>query len=169
MSVSDTGDETDDAADHVEFLLFELEMAQYAVEVGRVEQTIEVPDLARVPRAPQLVEGIASVGGDVVAVVDGRVLLGASERGEFGPPPMLLLLDHGADDPAEKLGLVVDAVGNLRSYPTDRIVPTSETDTDPPHGTPEWFRAAVRPEDPTLGTSTFVLDVERVAAAVASG
>lgn len=167
MSVSDTDAAEGKAADRVEFLLFELEMAQYAVEIGRLRQTLDVPDLSRVPRAPRLVEGVASVGGDVVVAVDGRTLLDADERGEAGPPPLMLLLDHGADDTAEELGVIVDVVGNLRSYPVERIAPTSEADTDPPHGDASWFRAAILPDDPTLGTSTFVLDVDRVAAAIA--
>jgi chemotaxis signal transduction protein len=145
--------------DHVDFLTFDLAGATCAVEVGRVRGTIDVPPTTRVPGASALVEGVVSVDGDVTVVVDGRTVIGAGERPDADPEPMLLLLETGEAERAESLGLVVDRVGGLQPHHVDDVTPAGEPSTAPPGGDRAPFRAALDAGADGSGGPVYVLDV----------
>jgi chemotaxis signal transduction protein len=161
----DADGEADDPTDHVEFLLFTLDGASYALELGRVRQTMEVPQTSRVPNAPALVEGVASVAGDVVVVLDGRTVTGASQSREGDREPMLLLLDHGGPETMEELGVVVDDVEDVATVHVDRVRPPDAIDAPDgagrTRGDDRWFRAVIVPDesDAEAPPATYVLDV----------
>jgi chemotaxis signal transduction protein len=160
MSATEPADgEADGPIDHVEFLRFELDGDSYALELGRVRQTMEVPQTSRVPNAPDLVTGVASVTGDITVVVDGRAIVGGRLPRETGLDPMMLLVDHGGSETMEALGLVIDEVGDIDAVHVDDVRPIdgSGAGETPPGVDDRWFRAVIvddgdgsgRPPDPT--------------------
>jgi chemotaxis signal transduction protein len=164
MSHTDTHTEDADAPiDHVEFLLFELADATYALELGRVRQTMEVPETSRVPNAPRIVDGVASVAGDVVVVVDARTAFGVDAPRTGPRDPTILLLDHGGAETMEDVGLIVDNVADVVTVHVDQLRPIDEV-APPAHGGGEWFRAAVVDEGGTA--STYVLDTATLVGAI---
>jgi purine-binding chemotaxis protein CheW len=58
------------------FILFELAGATYAVRSGEVQQLEMVGDITPVPNAPRFVDGVVSVRGQVVPVVNLRARFG---------------------------------------------------------------------------------------------
>lgn len=168
MSQTHTDTDTDDAEadgpiDHVELLLFELADATYALELGRVRQTMEVPETSRVPNAPGIVEGVASVAGDVVVVVDARTAFGVDAPRSGPRDPTLVLLDHGGAETMEDVGLIVDNVADVVTVNVDRLRPVGEG-APPPHADGDWFRAAV--VDEADAVSTYVLDTAALVGAI---
>jgi len=159
-------DADDPEHDHVDFLAFDLAGDTYAIEVGRVRGTVDVPPVTRVPGASALVEGVVSVDGDVTVVTDGRAVVGADERGEADPRPMLLLLDTGAGEHAESVGLVVDRVRGIRPHHVDDVVPTGEASGGASDGDPAPFRAALVAGVGSETEPVHVVDVPRLVEAV---
>lgn len=95
----------DGAAPPRRYVLFSLAGVRCAVAIEGVLETGYVPALTRVPNVPRWVAGVASLRGDVVAVLDPRSLLG------FEPlalrPAGRLLIVRSLDGVA---GLLVDAL-----------------------------------------------------------
>jgi chemotaxis signal transduction protein len=135
--------------DRVEFLVCELGGARYAVETGHVESVRPCPPVTRVPRAADVVGGVAAVEGEVVVVVDLR-----SELGGTGEE---LLRFERAGQP---LGLRIDAAHGVGRYPVGAVSTLAEAGFE---GDDRWFKGVLE-ADSTLP----ILDNEKLAAA-ASG
>ena len=102
-------------------VVFSLAGELYGLDISRIQGIIRVPDVTRVPRAPQFVEGVINLRGEIVPIVNLR------ER--FGRPEQ----DHTADTRIinvemgdELVGLIVDAVEEVLNISADAIVPTPE-------------------------------------------
>jgi len=126
--------------------------------VGRVAQVADVPRITRVPRTVDLVAGLASVGGEMVCVLDTRAAFDLPPSEEAGK---LVVLDR--DDDAQPIGVLVDAVGDVERYPVEAIERPEER---PSAATGPWVTAVVGAETTTSG-DVAVLGVERLAASIA--
>jgi purine-binding chemotaxis protein CheW len=58
------------------FLLFELSGARCAIPLESVHEVVRAVEITSLPGAPEIVEGVIDVRGDVVPVVDVRARLG---------------------------------------------------------------------------------------------
>ena len=56
----------------VSLVCFELGAQEYAVDVSWVQEIIRLPEITRVPRAPDFVEGVVNLRGRILPVVDLR-------------------------------------------------------------------------------------------------
>jgi purine-binding chemotaxis protein CheW len=97
-------------ADHtqVSLLLFRVGDLRCAVPVRSVQEIVPVGAAARIPGAPENVEGLVNVRGRLVTVVDGRRILDR-DVGARGADPSILLLEVAG----RPLGLLVDEVADL--------------------------------------------------------
>lgn len=66
----------------IQYLIFRCGTARYAIELARVLQVIEEQELAPVPGAPLQCLGVVSYYGRLIAVFEGRPILG----GDAGEP-----------------------------------------------------------------------------------
>jgi purine-binding chemotaxis protein CheW len=87
-----------------------------ALPVSAVSEIVPAQAAARIPGAPDGVEGLVNVRGRLLTVVDGRRML-ARERGSPGAEPSILLL-HVNGRP---LGLLVDQVHDLIHVPPSAL------------------------------------------------
>jgi purine-binding chemotaxis protein CheW len=101
-----------------EYLTFRLAGETYAVEIGRVVEVMRTPPITEVPRAPSEVQGVVSVRGEVVTVVDPRGRLGLSRT--EGPPARRLVV---VDDGSGPCGLLVDRVTGVVRLPRGALEP----------------------------------------------
>lgn len=103
----------DDAAHVVEFALGE---ETCAIDIDSVDSIVETKQITRVPRAPDAVEGVMDLRGETTAVVDPKQFLsvGAGEDEEN-----ILVLDR--DDDKQKIGIRVDEVMEVGSYPRSQV------------------------------------------------
>jgi purine-binding chemotaxis protein CheW len=118
------------------WLSFVLADQVYAVEVGKVQEVVRVPDIAPVVGAGADTVGVMNLRGQIVQVVSLRERLG------LGPLPrspncrVVVLEEAGS-----VLGLLVDAVAEVFGADADAI-----QDTGLVHGSlpAEWFRGLLR-------------------------
>jgi purine-binding chemotaxis protein CheW len=143
----------------VELLTVRVGSSRYAFEVGRVGQVTDVPSVTRVPRTVDLVAGLASVGGEMVCVVDART---AFDLPPSDDPGKLLVLSRDEAD-AQRVAVVVDDVGDIERVPLDAI---ERPEDRPSAATGPWVTAVVGAET-TANDAVAVLGVERLAASIA--
>jgi purine-binding chemotaxis protein CheW len=106
-----------------EYLTFLCDGDSYAVPLTGVREIVVPPPLTRVPRSRPAVLGVASVRGQLVTVVDFRVVMGlpADSRQRRGR----LLLGRGPDQ--ELMALRVDEVHQVLRFARTQIESTGAT------------------------------------------
>jgi purine-binding chemotaxis protein CheW len=80
----------------------------FGVEVPEVQEVLRYQEMTRVPRAPEVIEGLINLRGQIVTAVDMRKRLGLPPRPN-GEPPMNLVVR--SDDGA--VSLLVDEIGDV--------------------------------------------------------
>jgi purine-binding chemotaxis protein CheW len=64
----------------VEFLILEVEGTRFGIRPGEVREVVRAVTIAELPGAAPVYEGVINLRGEVVPVVDSRVLLGLPTR-----------------------------------------------------------------------------------------
>jgi purine-binding chemotaxis protein CheW len=134
----------------MQVVAFKVGREDFGVDVKKVEGVISMVDITRMPRAPQFVEGIINLRGQIVAVIDLANRLGI-EAAERGSATRIVVVE--AQD--VKVGLVVESPeviniseDDIEASPT---VATSEVNAS-------FIRGVVKLGDKLL----ILLDVDRV-------
>jgi purine-binding chemotaxis protein CheW len=104
------------------YLVFRLGEDEFGLPIDAVDEVAEVPSqLTRLPKAPDFLEGVINLRGDVLPVVD--------QRRRFDMPP----LDERGDrrlvvvrTQAHRAGLIVDRVNGVLRVPSDSIEPSPD-------------------------------------------
>lgn len=116
---------TDSAAvpdDEERFVVFRLGEDEFGVPIAAVEEVLRVPEtLTPMPKAPAFVEGIMSLRGAVLPVVD--------QRRRFGLPPHTRtgrerIMVHRVGE--TRAGFIVDAVTEVMRVPSTAVGPAPE-------------------------------------------
>ena len=100
----------------IPLVCFALDEQRYALFLTAVERVVRAVEVTRLPRAPEIVLGLANVGGRVIPVV--------ALRGRFRLPEReIQLSDHFliARTTRRALALVVDSVGGLVEIAREEI------------------------------------------------
>jgi purine-binding chemotaxis protein CheW len=91
--------------DESQLVTFQLGEEEFGFDIMSVQEIIRLPKLARVPRAPDYVEGVANLRGVVLPVVDTRTRFGMPRSAETDHTRVLVVEVNGT-----KTGLRVDRV-----------------------------------------------------------
>lgn len=108
------------AGEQRQLVAFELADETYGVDIYQVREIIRVPEVTRVPKAPDFVEGVINLRGGVIPVLD--------LRRRFGMEPL-----DGSDDARiiivelgeQLVGMRVDGVSEVLRAEADQIEPPS--------------------------------------------
>jgi purine-binding chemotaxis protein CheW len=103
------------------FILFDLAGATYGVRSREIEQLEMVGAITPVPNAPPFVDGVVSVRGQVIPVVNLRARFGFP-RVELGLRSRLLVVRREG----RTVGFVVDSAREFTRIPPDAIQPPPE-------------------------------------------
>jgi purine-binding chemotaxis protein CheW len=103
--------------DVVELCAFRVGDEEYVIDLRRIREILQPSPVTSVPRAPEGIEGVMNVRGDVIPVVDVRKRLGVTPR-PGGRPKVLVVNIAG-----RVLGLIVDAVVEVVRTPRSAIGP----------------------------------------------
>jgi purine-binding chemotaxis protein CheW len=118
----------------VELCAFRVGHEEYVIDLRRIREILQPLPITPVPRAPEFVEGVMSLRGEIVPVVDVRKRLGMLPRPlgsdaeapaprdpavRPGARPKVLLVNVAG----HVLGLVVDAVSEVLRIPRSAIGP----------------------------------------------
>ena len=97
------------------FVTFDLARGKFGFQLGDVGEIIRVPNLARMPLAPQSLVGLANLHGVVLPVVDLRRLLGLPGA-PLDEAARVIVIARGA-----RVGYVVDRIDGLVALPAGRL------------------------------------------------
>jgi len=106
--------------DQAQLVVFQLAGEYYAVDIHQVREIIRVPDITRVPRTPDFVEGVINLRGSVIPIIDLRKRFGM-EASEGGDEQRIVVVE--LDD--KTLGVIVDAVTEVLRIDGAAIEPPS--------------------------------------------
>ena len=87
-----------------------------ALPVSAVNEIVPATAAARIPGAPDGVEGLVNVRGRLLTVIDARRVLGRESPTPAAEPSILLLQVNG-----RPLGLLVDVVHDLTQVPVESL------------------------------------------------
>lgn len=103
------------AAEIVELCAFRVGTEEYVIDLRRIREILQPLPITPIPRAPQFLEGVMSLRGEAIPVVDVRKRLGVSSA----PRPKVLVVNVAG----RLLGLLVDAVAEVVRIPRSAIGP----------------------------------------------
>ncbi len=98
-----------------------LDRERYGVPIEHVHEIIRMQEVTRVPRAPNFVEGVINLRGQVIPVIDLRRRFGLPTAERDGACRIVVVEMNGA-----RVGVVVDAVLEVMRIPDSATVPPEE-------------------------------------------
>jgi len=137
------------------YVIFQLGGENYALEVLRVQEVLDMGALTHVPGSPNSLRGVLNLRGHVVPVWDLRIPFGLPVDSSISRAPCVLMVESFMGDQLRVTGLLVDRVSDVLEFPNDAIQPS------PPMGlgkASSYVRGLIRWEESFL----LVLDVDRV-------
>lgn len=102
----------------VELCAFRVGSEEYVVDLKRVREVVNPLPVRPVPRSPEAIEGVVSLRGEVIPVVDVRRRFGLEAAPPTRKTKLLVVLVAG-----RVLALVVDAVLGVMRIPRSAIRP----------------------------------------------
>lgn len=117
----------------MKYCTFYVDDLYLGIEVTQVVEVIRYQEMTRVPLAPDIVQGLINLRGQILCAVDLRRRLGMPERGEDAdlPDNVVIQTHDGA------LSLLVDVVGDVVEVEHDEVEP-------PPHSLRPEHRDLIR-------------------------
>ena len=115
---SDTKQESSSLKDESQLVTFLLKEEEFGFDIMAVQEIIRLPKMAKVPRTPAYVDGIANLRGVVLPVIDMRTRFGM-ERAEETDRTRVLVVDIDG----VKTGLRVDRVKQVARVLRSEIEP----------------------------------------------
>lgn len=103
-----------------QLVVFNLANECYGVAIASVESIVKMQPITAVPRAPEFVEGVTNLRGNVLPVIDLRKRLGLATQGETKDTRIVVVEMNGL-----KIGMVVDAVTEVLRVDESAIEPPS--------------------------------------------
>lgn len=86
-------------------VVFSLATEQYGIRITQVQEITRLSKIIKVPRAPQYVEGVVNLRGEVIPVIDLRKRFELEAR-EYNQFSRIIVTDIHS----KKIGLIVDSV-----------------------------------------------------------
>jgi purine-binding chemotaxis protein CheW len=156
-------------SDTIQVVSFKLGSEEYGVDIAQVQEINRMVAVTHVPRAPQFMEGVINLRGQLIPIIDLRARFGMP-RAEHTKSTRIVVTEIGA----KRVGMVVDSVSEVLRLPTDQIedAPEMITGVDT-----EYIRGVGKIEDRLIilldlakiisGSEKRELDATEVEAAVA--
>ena len=101
-----------------QLVTFSLGSEEFGVDIMRVQEIIRIPPITRVPKAPNYVEGVINLRGNVIPVISLRTRFGMTRVEETDLSRIIVLQVQ-----AKVFGIRVDAVTEVLRIDSDAIKP----------------------------------------------
>jgi purine-binding chemotaxis protein CheW len=124
------GAEEAETASVLEFVLGE---GRYCLDISTIEQIVERGSVTRIPNAPDFVEGVIDLRGDITTVIDPMETLAADRESEGD---LIVVFDSDSMDDDWSVGWAVDGV---RRVSTVSLAAVKESPVDEP-----WINGVVK-------------------------
>lgn len=115
----DSSDDAEATGHDNQFVTFSVAGEMFAVPMGPVQEIIRVPDVARLPLAPAVLDGLANLRGRVLPIINLRRLFHCPPQAHDDATRAVVI------NLGQPLGFVVDRVASVLSVEPDEIEPAS--------------------------------------------
>lgn len=143
------------------YVVFRLGGEDYALEVMRVQEVLDVQILTEVPGSLKCLLGVINLRGHVVPVYDLRIPFGLAIDPKPLRAPSVLIVETEPGNDNQITGLLVDRVSDVLEFSPDDVQPSPQLGLGK---TTPFVRGLIRHQEGFL----LVLDVDRVFAALGS-
>ena len=116
MATLDDNIKTQLSGKTLQAVTFALGSEEYGVDIAQVQEINRMVTITRVPRAPQFMEGVINLRGQLIPVIDLRTRFGM-ERSERNKNTRIVVTEIGS----KRLGMVVDSVSEVLRIPVEQI------------------------------------------------
>jgi purine-binding chemotaxis protein CheW len=125
-----------DNSETISVLEFVLGEERYCLDITFIEQIVERGTVTRIPNAPDFVEGVIDLRGDITTVIDPMETLAADEGGDGD---LIVVFDSARLDDEWGVGWAVDGV---RRVSTVSLSEVKESPVDEP-----WINGVVKRDE----------------------
>lgn len=111
--------------DHVQglqVLSFVLDGDHFAIGIDSIQEVIEYKNVTRVPRSPEFMQGVINLRGQVIPVVDLRVLFSMAVA-DISLDTCIIIIDIDVDGEQCAIGIVADSVKEVVEFDVSAIQP----------------------------------------------
>ena len=108
-----------------QLVVFRLGNEEYGVDIQQVREIIKVTDVTRVPKAPEFIEGVINLRGQITPVMDLRMRLDLPES-QKGEDTRIIITELEKNS----VGMIVDSVSEVLRISEKNIDPTPTISTD---------------------------------------
>ena len=137
-------------SDTIQVVSFRLGSEEYGVDIAQVQEINRMVAVTHVPRAPQFMEGVINLRGQLIPIIDLRARFGMP-RAEHTKNTRIVVTEIGA----KRVGMVVDSVSEVLRLPVEHIEPAPEMITGVET---EYIRGVGKIEDRLI----ILLDLARI-------
>lgn len=110
-------------AELVQLIVFRLGDEDYGIRIEQVKEVTVTPEVARMPKTPPFIKGIANLRGDIIAIIDLEERFLLRPAGRALPERSYTVAVEAAD---YTLGLMVREVPRPFTLPLSQIEPAPE-------------------------------------------
>lgn len=104
----------------IQIVCFRLDEEEFGLDIMRVQEIIRLTEMTSVPRAPDFIEGIVNLRGNLLPVIDLRKIFGLPERERGSMHRIVVLHIEG-----KTTGVVVDSVSEVLIFSSKYLEPPS--------------------------------------------
>lgn len=109
----------------IQLIVFKLGQEEFGIRIQQVKEVTLTPAIAKVPKAPTFILGVANIRGDIIAIMDLETRMGIREKNrrilQEKPPKYTLVIENET----YSMGLTVQEV------PVSLTIPSSLMDKAP--------------------------------------
>jgi purine-binding chemotaxis protein CheW len=100
----------------LQVVTFALGSEEYGVDIAQVQEINRMVTITHVPRAPQFMEGVINLRGQLIPIIDLRTRFGM-DRSERTKNTRIVVTEIGS----KRIGMVVDSVSEVLRIPVEQI------------------------------------------------
>jgi purine-binding chemotaxis protein CheW len=123
IGFSGHGQEVEEESDELPFVTFSLGRESFGVALTNVEEIVDLPQVTKIPDAPEYVMGVICIRDQVIPLLDFTHLLRVDGATEDGEKEMVILLSFEN----ARLGMVVDGIQEIIRIKEEEILPAPHT------------------------------------------
>lgn len=102
------------------FLAFDLNGENYAIQILKIKEIIEMMDITHVPKLPSHMKGVINLRGKIIPVMDLRLRFGL-ESMDYNDRTSIIVLELETDTGIKTTGIIVDRVQEVLELNEEQI------------------------------------------------
>ncbi len=103
-----------------QFVTFRIEEETYAIDVFKIREILEVPEITKVPGMPKMIRGVINIRGAVVPVLDLKMKFGQTETSK-NQDTAVIVTEIDSEGENVLMGIMVDAAQEVITLEKENI------------------------------------------------